>query len=288
MRCSFIEINLSFGRHARAVLLTFCKSLERLREAVKNYRILAQLLFLILIAFSSQVLAQSTIFNIPTTDTVAKGKVYAEFDFLPQAPGADGSRTYTYNPRFVVGAPGKTEVGVNFPTYNTRGSGTSDTNAYIQPNAKWRLYENEKAGVAVAVGGLLNTPLNNRNLQDSWGLLYGLVSEKVKAGDYSPRFHAGFYGVVSANQNPANGPVSFLGPRAGALMGYEQPISKKVSIVADWLSGKNNLGYFTPGISISLPANGLLNAGYSIGNDSWANSNATRNRYVFLYYGITF
>jgi hypothetical protein len=283
-----LKLNLSLGRHARAVLLTFFKSLERWSEAVKNYRILAQLLFLILIAFSSQVLAQSTIFNIPTTDTVTKGKGYAEFDFLPQVPGTDGSRTYAYNPRLVVGVSGKIEVGVNFPTYNTRGSGFSETNAYIQPNAKWRLYENEKAGVAVAVGGLLNTPINNRNVQDSWGLLYGLVSEKIKAGGYSPRFHAGFYGVVSANQNPANGPVSFLGPRAGAIMGYEQPVSKKVSIVADWFSGKNNLGYLTPGISITLPKNGLLNAGYSVGNDSWANSNATRNRYVFLYYGVTF
>jgi hypothetical protein len=255
---------------------------------VKNYRILAQLLFLTWTAFSGQVLAQSTIFNIPTTDTVSKGKAYAEFDFLPQAPAPDGFRTYIYNPRLVVGAPGKFEFGVNFPTYNTRGSGFSATNAYIQPNAKVKLYENEKSGFAMAVGGLLNTPLNHRTGQDTWGLLYGLVSEKVKAGNYSPRFHAGVYGVVSANQDPSKGAVSFLGPRAGAILGYEQPVSKRVSIVADWFSGKNGLGYVTPGISISLPANGLLNAGYSIGNDSWANSNATKNRYAFLYYGITF
>ena len=30
--------------------------------------------------------AQSTIFNIPSTDTVDKGKGYFEFDLLPQAP----------------------------------------------------------------------------------------------------------------------------------------------------------------------------------------------------------
>ena len=252
---------------------------------MKNYRRLAQLLFLILMTYSSRVLAQSTIFNIPTTDTVAKGKAYAEFDFLPQVPGSDGSRTYLFNPRFVIGSPGKFEFGVNFPTYNTRGSGTSDTNAYIQPNAKWRFYENEKAGVASAVGVLVNTPLNNRDIQDSWALLYGLVSLKIK-GNYGPRFHAGPYGVVSASADPNR--VSFLGPRAGMILGYEQPVQKKISIVADWYSGKNGLGYFTPGISFTLPGNGLLNAGYSIGNDSWANSNATKNRYVFLYYGVTF
>jgi len=255
---------------------------------VKSPKISTQVFFVILIILSSKVLAQSTIFNIPTTDTVTKGKVYAELDFLPEVPGTDVSRTYEYNPRFVIGAPGKIEFGVNFPTYNTRSSSASETSAYIQPNAKWRFFENEREGISAAVGGIINTPLNNRDAQDSWGYLYGLISKKVKTGDYGPRFHGGFYGVIWANQNPDKGPVSFFGPRDGAILGYEQPISKKVSFVADWFSGKNNLGYFTPGISITLPANGLLNAGYSIGNDSWADSNATKNRYAFLYYGVTF
>jgi hypothetical protein len=244
---------------------------------------------MILAVFSSQVMAQSTLFNIPTTDTVAKKKAYAEFDFLPQIPGADdGSRIYLYNPRLVVGAPHNVEIGVNFPTYNTRASGDSTTNAYIQPNAKWKFFEKEKLGVAMAAGGILNTPLNNRDGQDPWGLLYGVFSKKIKTGDYGPRFHAGPFGVVSANQDPKQGPVSFVGRRAGVILGYEQPVSKKISIVADWFSGKNTIGYFTPGISITLPKNGLLNAGYSIGNDSWENSNATKNRYVFVYYGVTF
>ncbi len=39
---------------------------------------------------------------------------------------------------------------------------------------------------------------------------------------------------------------------------------------------------------LRCPGSGLFNAGYSIGNDSWANSNATKNRYVFVYYGVTF
>lgn len=232
-------------------------------------------------------MAQSTIFNIPTTDTVIKGKVYAEFDFLAQAPGTGASRTYLYNPRLVVGAPGNLEFGVNFPVYNTRASGNSAANGYIQPNAKWKFYENEKAGVAMAVGGLLNAPLNNGEGQDSWGLLYGLISKKIKTGNYGPRFHAGAYGIVSANQDPTKGPVSFVGPRAGVILGYEQPAYKRISVVADWFSGKNGFGYFTPGISIALPRSGLLNAGTSIGNDSWADGNVTKNRYFFIYYGVT-
>jgi hypothetical protein len=259
------------------------QTLERRKIAVKNNIRLAQLLILIMISFCGHAMAQSTLFNIPTTDTVAKGKAYAEFDFVPQIPAFNDSRIYFFNPRLVVGAPRNFELGVNFPIYNTQSSGDSATSGYIQPNAKWKFYDNEKAGVALAVGGVLNTPLNHRDGQDSWGYIYGLVSKKVKTGDYGPRFHGGAYGVISNDHC-----TGFCGTRAGAILGYEQPLSKKISFVADWFSQKNYLGYFTPGVSIALPKNGLLNVGYMIGNDSWENSNAIRNRYLMVYYGVTF
>ena len=188
----------------------------------------------------------------------------------------------------MVGVSNSVEVGVNFPTFATRSTAGNSTSPYFQPNIKWKLYSNDDAGVAVAAGGLLNTPMNNRDGQDSWAMLYSLVSKKVKTGNYGPRFHAGPYGIVSGNQYPANGPVSFVGPRAGVILGYEQPIHSKASIVADFFSGENFFGYFTPGISISLPGSGLLNVGYMIGNDSWKNNNGTKNRYLMIYYGVTF
>ena len=82
---------------------------------MRNNIRLAQLLIVMMIFFCGHALAQSTIFNIPTTDTVAKGKVYAEFDFLPQIPAPDGSRTYLYNPRVVIGVPHNVEFGANLP-----------------------------------------------------------------------------------------------------------------------------------------------------------------------------
>jgi hypothetical protein len=251
-------------------------------------RALTGLLVSAVFILSGNVMAQSTLFNIPSTDTVAARKAYAEFDFMAQIPGAESARTYFYNPRLVVGAPGNIEAGLNFPAYSTRASSGSATNVYIQPNAKWKFYNNDDAAVAAAAGGLGNLALNKRDSQDNWIMFYGLVSKKFKAGDYSPRFHIGPYGIASANQDPSKGPVSFLGPRAGVIAGYEQPVYKKLAFVADWFSGKNWFGYFTPGISIALPGNGLFNAGYSIGNDSWKDGNAAKNRYLFLYYGVTF
>jgi hypothetical protein len=264
---------------------------ERRVTTVKRFRVLSGLFVaLLLVVAAETAMAQSTIFNIPSTDTVDKGKAYVEFDFLPQAPGPDlGSRTILYNPRIVVGLPHDAEFGLNFPTFHS-----SATNGYIQPNFKWKFYKNDDEGVALDGGTVLNTPLNNRTGQGTWAYFYGEVSKKVKSGMHGPRFTFGAYGVA-ANEDPTTNPVSFFGPRGGGILGYEQPISSKVSFVADWFSGKSGLGgasstlgYFTPGISITLPGNGLFNAGYSIGNDSWANSNATKNRYVFVYYGVTF
>jgi hypothetical protein len=256
---------------------------------VKNVRVLSGLFVALLLIVTAQTaMAQSTIFNIPTTDTVSKGKGYFEFDFLAQAPGTGSTRWYTYNPRLIVGLSDKVEAGVNFPTTNYSGTSSPNTFGYIQPNLKLKYYANDDAGLALAAGILWNTPLNQRKGQDSWGLLYTNVSKKVKSGNYGPRFHAGPYGVVSANQKPDEGPISFSGPRAGVLLGYEQPIHAKASIVADWFSGKNALGYFTPGISITLPGSGLLNIGYSLGNNSWESSNAAKNRAFFAYYGVTF
>ena len=163
--------------------------------------------------------------------------------------------------------------------------GTSATCAYIEPNFKIKVYKNDDEGLTLAAGALLHAPVNQRTGNDTWGLFYGNFSKKVKTGNYGPRLSAGPY--VVADKNPAT--FTAVGAhRVGAILGYEQPLASKVSFVADWYSGKNYYGYFTPGISITLPHNGLLNAGYSIGNDSWANSNATKNRFVFLYYGVTF
>jgi hypothetical protein len=230
--------------------------------------------------------AQSTIFNIPTTDTVSKGKGYFEIDVLPQAPGPDaGASTTILNPRVIVGLPHDVEVGVNFPIYHN-GDASPTSLGYIQPNIKWKFYNDDMPGAAAALGVVVNAPLNRRDGQATWSYIYANLSKKFKNAN-GARLTVGPYGVA-ANADPNSGPVSFIGRRGGALIGYEQPLGGPVSFVADWFSGKNSIGYFTPGISVTLPHSGLLNIGYSIGNDSWENSNATKNRYAFVYYGVTF
>ena len=229
--------------------------------------------------FAGSAVAQSTIFNIPSTDTVEKSKFYVEFDVLPQAPAPDvGDMITIYNPRVVVGVAPDVEVGVNFPVYHT-----SANSGYIQPNVKWKFFKNDM-GLAASAGGVLNTPLNNREGQGSWGYIYGNISKKW-TGDKGPRVTVGPYGVVA---DQSSGLATFVGTRGGLLVGYEQPLGGPVSFVADWFSGKNTLGYFTPGVSVTLPHSGLLNIGYSIGNDVKDETANYKDRYLFVYYGVTF
>ncbi len=215
--------------------------------------------------------AQSTIFNIPSTDTVSPKKGYFEFDYLVQAPAPDSGQFQIFAPRFVAGVTPQLEVGVNVAVSHY-GDGGGNFTLY-QPNFKYKFFANDDQGLA-ASAGVIGYFANNDG--DNFGQIYANVSKKIKSG---ARFTAGAYAALSCDlcDGSAN--------KGGAILGYEQPIAGKVSFVADWLSGKNFWGYFTPGISVTLPHSGLLNIGYSLGNDSY---DGNKNRALFVYYGITF
>ena len=225
---------------------------------------------LLMLQPKSAALAQSTLFNVPSTDVVAKKKVYLEFDFLSHfGSHADGG-FQIYAPRAVFGIGKGVEVGLNLTAVDAF---APDQPIYISPNAKWQFYNNEGNGVAISAGGLLYTPIAHRAGADTFGFVYSVVSKKVKS-DYGPRLTGGGYALPGL----ANG----AGTKGGAIVGYEQPVAKRVTFVTDWFSGKNAFGYVTPGFSFALPKNSLLNVGYSIGN------RGRGNNALFVYYGITF
>ena len=221
--------------------------------------------------FSQQkVVAQSTLFNIPSTDTVAQKKTYLEFDFVSHLESHRNGGFQTYVPRLVYGVGKNTEVGANVTFTDAL---APDQPIEIQPNIKFKFYDNETKGVAAAGGGILYTSVAHRAGTDTFGLLYTVVSKKVK-GAYGPRVTGGGYGLVGR----ARGNGSY----GGAIVGYEQPLAKRVSFVADWFSGHNRFGYVTPGFALTVSKTSALYAGYSIGNQG------RKNNALFVYYGITF
>lgn len=226
--------------------------------------------FCVLIFASSIVKAQSTLFNIPSTDVVTTKRVYVEFDFISHLEYHQKGGFQAYVPRVVVGVAKNLEAGANVAFLDAV---SPDQPAEFQPNVKYQFYKNEEYGVAAAAGGILYTPIANRTAIDTFGLIYTTVSKKFK-GDHGPRLTSGAYGLVGrANGNGSEG---------GAIVGYEQPLLRRVTFVADWLTGKNRFGYVTPGISITVTKSSALYAGYSIGNTG------RKNNALFVYYGITF
>ncbi len=216
--------------------------------------------------FAQPAAAQSTLFNIPSTDTVAPQKVYFEFDYVMQLPKPDFGQFQVFTPRVVFGVTPMLEVGVNIGVTHLADFDGNDT--IVQPNAKYKFWADDDKGLAASAGFIAYLP--NHDL-DKFGLIYGNVSKKITSG---ARFTFGAYGAPSIEADD----------KGGVILGAEVPLGGRLSFVADWFSGKNFFGYFTPGISVALPHSALFNIGYSLGNDSGTED--YRNRALFAYYGI--
>jgi hypothetical protein len=210
---------------------------------------------------------QSTILRAPSADVVAPHKVAFEFDFndFRKVPG-DGSQQ-KYMPRVVVGIGRNLEAGVNVGTVI---SGNPSV-VYVEPNVKWQFYRNDKATLNMSFGVVAHIPVKgpNRSISE----LFYLNASKTLSGKHGPRITFGGYSIDGSG---------FGASRRGVIAGVEEPLAPKVSLVADWFSGKNRLGYVTPGLAFALDRRSGLLAGYSIGNSG------RRNHGVFMYYYITF
>src|SRR5690349_8779176 len=92
--------------------------------------------------------AQSTIFNIPSTDVVQEGRFYVEADFISHFDRFSRGGYQSFGYRTVYGFKKKIEVGANF--FYTR-NGTNSPKEF-QPNIKWQPYYSEKYGVGISTG----------------------------------------------------------------------------------------------------------------------------------------
>ena len=223
----------------------------------------------LLLTIASTALAQSTVFNIPSSGVESPRKVFLEADFITHFASYKDGGYQTYGPRVVVGLPGNTEVGVN--VFYTKSGDTEPVK--VQPNFKWRFYGNEKAGVAIAAGVLVSFPVTHRSAGRKSGMFY-VVGSKSFRGPYGPKFTFGGY-TLAGTMDPGT-------DRTGVLAGYEQPVTKRFSVLADWFSGNNDLGYVTPAVGYTFSENDSIYAGYSFGNRGRGNNS------LGVYYGRRF
>lgn len=236
---------------------------------MKHQRIVQLLLLASFSLIAATAVAQSTLFLAPTTDVQAQRTVYLEADFITHFASYKDGGYQTYGPRVVVGTSKNTEVGVN--VFYTKSSGPEPVT--LQPNFKWRFFENERLGLAAATGFLITIPLTRRHEAKNTGMFY-VVGSKNFSGNYGPRFTFGGYGLA--------GPFEPGTTRKGVIAAVEQPVTNKVLFITDWFSGNNEFGYVTPGIGINFSTKTSLYTGYSIGNEGRGNN------FLSVYYGRTF
>ena len=221
------------------------------------------LLFILCYASVLTVSAQQTIFNVPTTDILDKGKVYFELDAAFKVNNQrDVTRFSSFVPRVVVGVGGNVEVGLNV-TGNINPGSDSTT---LVPAVKWRFYQNEKKDIALVAGTNVFIPVRNRAYNVG---SYSYVNAS-KTINEKTRLTAGGY-FYSKNVVAAKS-------RGGAQLGIEHTVNSKFVVAADYLTGKHANGYFTPGVFYKPTPKVTGYFGYSIGNE---NARGGNNFFLF-------
>lgn len=216
------------------------------------------ILLIIIFAFSGGVNAQQTVFNVPTTDVLGRGKVYFELDAAFKTNDQAVVRKFSsFVPRFVVGVGGNVEVGLNF-TGNIQPGADSTT---LVPTVKWKFFENKKKDTALIAGTNFYIPVRNRTY-NLGTYSYLAVSKTIN----KTRLTAG--GYVASKNVFASGAA-----RAGGQFALEQTINSKLTLAADWITGKHASGYFTPGVIYKPHPQVTTYWSYSIGNTGFGGGN---------------
>jgi hypothetical protein len=214
---------------------------------------------IVFISGTSRAHAQQTIFNVPTTDVLDRGKVYAELDASFKPNDSDAvNRFSSFVPRVVVGVGGRVEVGLNV-TGNIQPGPDSTT---LVPAIKYKFYDGGNNGFTIVGGDHLFIPVRNR-AYDAGNYVYLEFSKTFKSS--GTRLTAGGYDFTKNVVASAN--------RAGVQFGIEQSVSKTVTLAADYFTGKHAAGYFTPGVIFKVGKKTAGYAGYSIGNQNPSGGN---------------
>jgi hypothetical protein len=204
-------------------------------------------------ALAAPLLAQETVFNVPSGDILDPGKVYGEFDFSYRP--SDSLKTFT--PRVVVGIGHRLEIGVNINGIATPVASQTT----LTPNIKWKLYDGGKNGWSFLVGDNLFIPVQNK----SYNIGTWAYAEFVKSWKTNTRATFGAY----YSSRDVFAPFQ----RAGGQFAIEQGIGKRLTLAADWFTGNSGAGYITSGSFLKITKKVTWYMSYQIGNTGVSSGN---------------
>lgn len=198
-------------------------------------------------------LAQQTVFNVPSADVLAKGKVYGELDVTYQHE----TDSATFTPRVVVGLGHRIEAGLNANGFREPG----EQQFTPTPTIKWKLYDGQKNGWSWLIGDDLFIPVQNKTY-DAGNYVWSEVAHVWQSGTRVT------FGVYYATPH-----VYAADHQVGGQFAFEQPISKRVTFATDWFTGNNSVGYVTPGLVVKVTQQLTWYATYQLGNHHLSDGN---------------
>lgn len=207
------------------------------------------LAFASLFFFSSEARAQSLIVSVPNTDVTPAGKAMiaheSQLNVWSQPTPRWNSFTFA-----TAGIGHNIELAATLFGVSRPGSGNVALavgykhRVPLDPSSAWE--------PVVAFGQMFPVSLSGQGV-GTW--TYGAAS--VRLPGLRTRFTAG----------PSYGTRQIFGEvTASMLLGIEQPLNQKVSLIADWFSGNHELGALVPGVQFNVSHELIVIAGFKLPN----------------------
>jgi hypothetical protein len=219
-------------------------------------RLQAFLSVIVLLFICQDTFAQQTIFNVPSADAVPEGEVFLQHEsqFRPWRPGRFLSNTEYA----AVGIGHNLELDATFFNVNAPPSGNILLGLGFKKVFPLRQQKSPERDYKLTLGEILPISLQGGGM-GNW--TYGHISGRLPK--LNTRLTAGM--SVGTKQIFGRNAVAFIG-------GYEQPVTRRLTLQGDWYSGTHNLGLFIPGFSYALPKDATLYVGYQLPNSKRSGS----------------
>ncbi len=198
--------------------------------------------------------AQQTIFNVPSDGITPSGRLFVqnEAQFRPWTPGA----FYLGTQYLAAGVGHNTELDMTL--FNFAAPKAGPVTLGVGAKSAIPLLKERMAGrqLKLVVGQII--PIALEKYQGVAGVgnwSYASVSGRLPW--LNTRLQAGV--STGTKQIFGRTQVCFIG-------GYEQPVTKRLTLIGDWFSGRHTQGLFIPGFSFALPRDITLYCGFQIPN----------------------
>jgi hypothetical protein len=209
--------------------------------------------FVLLLLPSAPAAGQQYVWSVPSSDVLEKGGILLEtYAYL----GPSHPRSLYLGPRLVAGVGGDVELGLNVSN-NVRP--TSDSR--VELAVKWKAWKSGGERWDLLAGSHGYLPVYHREYTLG-GLSYAQLGRSFAGG---ARLSAGAY-VYSPK-------VVASSARAGAQIAYEQPLGRRFTLGADWVTGRHAAGYSTLGLYFEVTPKLYISGGYAFGNTGVADGN---------------